>query len=109
MTNPTKTELEALAPLVERIRRAWREFRNPALKCERIGHNPDHRWYRGFEKPSKGFRCVADSVSGEISYCGRCHVHLGRTVTERNGIHELSLDTSVFYKLRTEGFVESQF
>ncbi len=85
--------------------RWWREFCNPALKCERVGHDIKTRAYGGYET-SKSTWCVAYRVKGTIVYCPRCRFVATRTVDGKDAIHSLTLDQDRYDRLKDEGFIE---
>lgn len=55
--------------------RFWKELRNPALKCERVGHKHATRSRSGMVR-SKSYY-VADRVEQERDWCPRCGVAHG--------------------------------
>jgi len=85
--------------------RWWREFRNPTLKCERLGHSMKARSYQGYEKSTDRW-CVAYSVRGKMLFCSRCGIVQSRTVDDRHAIHSLTLDRFYDDRLHEKGFVE---
>lgn len=87
------------------MRRWWAEFRNPAMKCERLGHSLTHRDYSGFEKSNDRW-CVAYDVAGTITYCSRCGVETARTVDYHYAIHSLTIDSDRDKIFMETGFVE---
>jgi len=67
--------------------RFWRELRNPALKCVRIGHKPGIEFRRGYRRPQEHRYYVCDGVTEERDVCLRCKVALTGDwrQTERQG------------------------
>jgi hypothetical protein len=58
------------------FRTALRELRNPALKCERIGHDEMVMYRIGYVAPCKPEKYQADRVRQHRIICARCRVEL---------------------------------
>lgn len=88
--------------------RAFNEWRNPLLKCFRIGHRMKDEVQSGIVAPSRRF-AIADSVVRRRGVCTRCP-HKGEwVVTERRGIDALTMPESHWQIMRRDGiFVTSR-
>ena len=89
--------------------RWWREFRNPILKCQRLGLcKPRTTTFSGYRLPVGELerRYVAFRESGTVMKCSRCGLELDRNVTESEALDGLTLDTDVYAKLRKNGRVD---
>lgn len=84
--------------------RWWREFWQPALKCERVGHSWRTEWRRGFVRPERSWpRAVADEVVQERGIC-RCGLTSGDWATvSRSGIQSLSGPREMFDEIERGG------
>lgn len=84
------------------MRRWWKELRNPALKCERVGHRTDTRTRNGMVA-SNGYY-VADRVEQEREYCSRCgHTHGPWRDISRTGISSWSAPSDVMREFERTG------
>jgi len=71
--------------------RFFDEWKNPALKCERVGHIAETKQRRGFTWSGK-YGCVADSVSQRRAVCRTCGKELSEWEdTHRSGLNGLSM------------------
>lgn len=59
--------------------RWWREFKNPALKCERVGHSLGTEVRAGFVKPERadGYSYICMGVTQRRLACIRCRAPMG--------------------------------
>lgn len=82
--------------------RWWKEFRNPALQCERVGHQAAMRSRTGMVTSNDRF--VADRVVQEREWCPRCGAALGawREVS-RSGISSWSAPSEVMRQFEKTG------
>lgn len=82
--------------------RFFREFRNPSLKCERVGHIRIIEEREGYVWPANTpFSHVADSCDQQRVICSRCDQELEPwKETDRSGIHSLSMGSSYWTKLK---------
>jgi hypothetical protein len=82
--------------------RFWKELRNPALKCERIGHKHATRTRSGMVW-SKG-HYVADRVEQECDWCPRCGIAHGEwRDLSRTGISSWSAPSDVMREFERTG------
>jgi len=82
--------------------RFWNELRNPALKCERVGHKHMMRSRTGMVW-SEG-RYVADRVEQERDWCPRCGVaHEDWRDISRTGISSWSAPSDVMREFEKTG------
>ena len=87
--------------------RWFREFRNPSLRCERVGHKPVIEWRRGLLPPKVTgfFGGVADRVRQERHVCARCGAELKAwETTQRRSIDSLSGPSDMFEAIRNGGY-----
>ena len=74
--------------------RFWNEFRNPKLKCERVGHKNQIEWREGYLKPKWGdlnySYTVMNDVHQERRCCARCGDADEWVTTKRSGIQSFS-------------------
>lgn len=83
--------------------RFWDELRNPALKCERLGHKNATRSRSGMVR-SSGRRYVADRVEQEREWCPRCGLaHNDWRDTSRTGISSWSAPSSIMREFEKTG------
>jgi hypothetical protein len=82
--------------------RFLRELRNPALKCERVGHKHQARTRQGMVRSSG--RYVADSVEQERDWCPRCGLaHDEWRDISREGISSWSAPSDVMREFERTG------
>ena len=67
-----------------------KEFFNPSLKCQRVGHNPVVVKVT-IRKPSNSFRTVARDYKADIGKCKRC----GKVISEPCNLEFIDAWTSV--------------
>ena len=82
------------------------EMRNPAAKCERVGHKMHEQRRSGYLNGGHGhFRCVAVAVKEKRAVCRRCgDVWAWERLSER-GINSLTLDSKWMETLEETGEV----
>lgn len=57
--------------------RWWKEFRDPSLKCARVGHTERKRYRTGYVRPKDWGRYICEKVTQEAPCCRRCGLLLG--------------------------------
>lgn len=83
--------------------RWFREMRQPALKCERLGHDVAVETRTGWTS-SESWSHVMDKVRQERRACRRCGAILGDWVTvDRDGFHSVSWPTSMWDEYYANG------
>lgn len=89
--------------------RWFRELRDPALKCERVGHRLAVLWRRGLVHPHRSsFRSVADNVTQEKVSCTRCGLdHTDWVVVKRSSLQGLSAPQSTYDAMDNGGSWET--
>lgn len=79
-----------------------RERRNPALKCERLGHIPADEIRQGYKPPT--WYGVADYVEETRKACSRCSVALGEWKrTDWGNVASLRMPDECWRVLRKDG------
>lgn len=87
--------------------RWWREFWQPSLKCERVGHEIGEDVRYGFTSPAFPRLHVADSVEQVRQVCDRCGATFSEwETTDRTGLSGLTLNSDRMATLKRDGFVE---
>ena len=82
------------------------EMRNPAAKCERVGHKMHEQHRRGYLSDIRGhFRCVAVAVKEKRTVCGRCGMENAWERVSERGINSLILDSEWMETLEETGEV----
>ena len=83
--------------------RWWREFRQPALKCARLGHAMRVERVRVYLWPSTFWNSVADTAVEITPVCGRCGLK-GETATEsRSSLQGLNMPSDDWDTLKEQG------
>lgn len=54
------------------IRRMWKEYGNPALKCARVGHRPRKRTETGPMVGGDEILSITPRYYETVEYCSRC-------------------------------------
>jgi hypothetical protein len=86
------------------MKRWWNEFRKPALKCERVGHDVKQERRRYFSEPKNYRMHVADRCVDGREVCNRCRVIISPwVVVQRTGITSLSMPAEHWEVLREFG------
>jgi hypothetical protein len=86
------------------VREALNEFRKPALKCERLGHDVKQERRRYFSEPENYRMHVADRCIDGREVCKRCRVVVSPwVVVQRTGIASLSMPVEHWEVLREFG------
>ena len=86
--------------------RWFKEFMNPSLKCDRVGHKPGIEYRRGYTTPEQPYWHVCDKVREERVLCKRCKTPLGKwSVAERTGINSWSCPSSMAEEFDMNGEV----
>lgn len=86
--------------------RWFREFRNPKLKCERVGHRLAVQWRSGLVHPHRStrWRSVADRVTEERVTCLCCKEPQSEfVVVKRSSIQGLNAPQSTFTAMDNGG------
>ncbi len=86
------------------IKRWWAEVRNPALKCERLGHNIRRFIQRGL-KPG-GIMAVATEYKRITEECTRCKYVQSTEDVEKDSIQSLTLPGDRMDRLKEDGWLE---
>jgi hypothetical protein len=88
--------------------RFWQEFRNPKLKCERVGHKIIVEWRRGYAKPHRSdwdyYRTVMNKIRQERRCCTRCREAGDWKVTEKDSIQSFSAPQSTYDAINKGGY-----
>ena len=83
--------------------RFWIELRNPALKCERVGHKTETQTRSGMVRSDR-YRFVADKVHQEREWCPRCGIaHTDWRDTSRTGISSWSAPSEIMREFERTG------
>lgn len=59
------------------------EWKNPALKCDRIGHRMGVEYRRGYTRPEDYRYYVCDEVKQTRQVCLRCKINFGEWETKK--------------------------
>ena len=89
---------------MNRLKRMWREFQKPQLKCGRIGCKTRTYFVKGYEDSQWSDRCVAYSAVARIVECIRCGKK-HREIIKRRGVDSLTLNSSLMEELDSCGWV----
>lgn len=82
------------------------EMRNPAAKCERVGHKMQEQSRRGYLRDTSGhYRCVAVAVKEKRTACRRCGMEGAWERVSERGISSLTLDSEWMETLEETGEV----
>lgn len=92
----------------------WRwleEFRQPVLKCGRVGHVERERTRQAYVRPDPALdlfwtRYVAVRVVERQTYCGRCGLADPWKQVDRRGLNGLTMPSAMHDQLRLKGRVE---
>lgn len=96
--------------------RWWREFRNPRLKCERIGHDMKPVTLEGYCQPElvDGARGLIGMLNGAVAFgvelktsvCSRCNHEdeSARSFEQCRPIQSLSMSSDRWAQMNRTGF-----
>lgn len=92
--------------------RWWREFRNPALKCERLGHAMRDVAFSGYCLPGRNglsyyYHAVAVRVKVTFHVCRRCKWEdtAKKKIEDHGSIQRLGMSSSDWRELEETGFL----
>jgi hypothetical protein len=86
--------------------RAFKEWRKPILKCERIGHDIFIKIIK-IRKPHDGYGAVAEDYKAKIQICNRCLVKISKPYDEEylDGYSGCTMPSSMWDKMREDGYI----
>ena len=87
----------------------FNDLRNPAQKCERVGHKLHTRKRETYRDPESSFRTVVDLCEEEKIVCKRCkHVEKDWEIIYREGYSSVSMPGDMNREWKKNGFVVIQ-
>lgn len=89
--------------MIDTVKRWFREFGNPALKCARVGHDLRDRTASAYLYPPARRLAVADRVTEVWQECARCNHATPIEISQRVSLDGLTLDTDRWDILRRDG------
>lgn len=85
--------------------RAIKEFFNPKLKCERIGHN-EAEIEKKIRKEGGGFRAVATDYKCKVKRCKRCHKESEPyDLKEYDSYTSVTMPSSMWDEIKEKGYL----
>ena len=86
--------------------RFWREYKDPGLKCERVGHREDVQWRRGVRKLNNTFGTPYRGFTAKRRACYRCKAGFTAWVdSDTHPIHSITRSANDFDVLNSEGSI----